>query len=272
MSEELDDLLRSRLRAAADSSTRAGVTLDELRPAMRRARRRHHAFVGALTVGTVGLSAVGAVVVGSALHTPDATSVVTSDGDPLPQVTDDDSAPTPTTVASTTDRETRIPPDTNPSDPATTTTLVVGPLPPMPSITTTPPRPVTTSPLGTSPDTPDAAPQPPAAATTTVPKPATAPPPTAPAPSPSTTSPSPTTTDPPSSGQRVVSTSCGSATIDYDVTTVDLVSVTTASGYTADVKNSGPEEVEVSFTDQDRDCEIHARMSSGELVLQVEDE
>ncbi len=264
MSEELDAPLRSRLRAAADSPTKARVTLDELRPAMRRARRRHHAFVGALTVGTVGLSAVGAVVVGSALQTPDATSVVTSDGDPLPQVPDNGSAPTSTTVPSTTDLEIRVASDTSPSDPATTTTLVVGPLPTVPPITTTPPRPVTTAPLGTSPNATGAAPQPPAAAATTVPEPATAPPPT-------TTSPSTTTTDPSSSGQRAVSTSCGSATIDYDVTTVDLVAVNAASGFSADVKNDGPEEVEVSFTDQDRDCEIHARMSSGRLVVEVED-
>ncbi len=268
MSEELDDLLRSRLRAAADSPTKARVTLDELRPAMRRARRRHHAFVGALTLGTVGLSAVGAVVVGSALQTPDATSVVTSDGDPLPQVPDNGSAPTATTGTSTSDPEIRIPSDTGASDPATTTTLVVGPLPTMPPITTTPPRPVTTAPLGTSPNTPGVAPQPPASTATTVPEPATAPPPT----TPTTTSPTTTTTNPPSSGQRIVSTSCGSATIDYDVTTVDLVTVNAASGFSADVKNDGPEEVEVSFTDQDRDCEIHARMSSGRLVVEVGDE
>ena len=281
MSEEFDDLLRSRLRSENRTSPHAHAALDSLKPAMRRARRRHNVAVGTMTVGTVVFAGVGAVVLGAALSSPEPAHIVSSE-EALPPVSYDDADQEASSAVQTTvldpsgddgDSTTTVvipiipghlgtqPPD----DPdAPTTTTAAGQTPP--TISTTPPAATTTAPLNPTPaPTSSVAPS---TVPTTIVVTTTTPPPPPTTGTPATTTVPSTTTTVPSTHDRVLSTKCGTIDVTYDDTTVVLVSTHPAAGFTYVVENDGPEEVEVSFVGNGDECQIHAEMRGGRLVVE----
>ena len=280
MSDEFDEVVRSRIRAGNDSPEPAHAVLQSLQPRMRRARRRHRVMVAAVSGGSVVLVGVGATALAFAFRSPDADWTVRS-SDSLPAVSDDGDAPIGTSGVVDDDTSGD---DTSGDDPvgaddreSTTTTPDVGititdgnhgaePPSVQPGgdgstapIPTTPPQWATpSSPRASTPDTT-------APPTGTQPTP----PPTTPTTStPPTTTTAPTTTEP-TSGEQVIGSDCGSITVAYDATTVTLLDTQPNPGFAVDVKSDGTDEVEVGFADADLECEIHARMASGRLVVRV---
>ena len=161
---ETDDALRRALRQMGGSPAPADATLTQLRPTMRRARRRHRATV-AIRTGALGVVVVfGAVAVGRSLAADDQRRLdVVSPGE------------TPSTVTSTTvdigdsatvEASTTVPTTTSTSTPA-----------PGPGGTTTPPSggPTVTAPPSTTPTGPGVTAPGATVAPTTAPAPVTAP-------------------------------------------------------------------------------------------------
>jgi hypothetical protein len=235
-----------------------------------------------MTAGTVVLAGVGVVALERSLRSPDTVQTVPSDGS-LPGVVEEvpdmeGSSPTAVTIEIDApdrggDRKDgtspvipgepglRVPIVTNqPDAPVSTTDDET-----LPTIATTPRRDTTSAPDKSTPT----APAPPSA-------PATVPSPTTTTPAPTSTEATPTTTvvattTVPESGERVITSSCGTVAVAYEGTTVTLVETQPASGFGVDVKNSGPEEVEVGFAGGDIECQIKAEMEAGQLVVDVED-
>ena len=67
------------------------------------------------------------------------------------------------------------------------------------------------------------------------------------------------------SGQRTIQSNCGSISVSYSGSSITLNSTQPAAGFAPDVKNSGPGEVEVGFSNGDDECEIKAWVDAGEL-------
>lgn len=99
----------------------------------------------------------------------------------------------------------------------------------------------------------------PATVTGAVPTTAATPPtPTSTAPPTSTPDNSTTSTTAPSAEERTFSSDCGSVLVSINGSQVTLISVHENPGFTPEIKNAGPESVEVSFTGPDSECEVHA--------------
>ena len=123
---------------------------------------------------------------------------------------------------------------------------------------------------GDGPDEPGAS-VPPTASSTNPPPPAspstTAP--TAPSRPPTTDSPSTQGSGPTSSsvpGSAEITSTCGSIIVRAIGASVELLDTVPDPGYRVEVGNDGPE-VEVSFERRDDECEIHAKVEDGGLVI-----
>ena len=69
-----------------------------------------------------------------------------------------------------------------------------------------------------------------------------------------------------------MATQCGFVTIDITNTEITLISVDPFEGFERDVKNSGPETVEVSFESSRDHCELKAEIRDGELWTDIDDD
>ena len=81
----------------------------------------------------------------------------------------------------------------------------------------------------------------------------------------------PSTTAAPQSGTSKVRSVCGTITVSYDLgaETVTLLSHAPKVGYEVEVKNSGPEAVEVALASAGDKCEIHVEIEDKKLDLHV---
>ena len=114
----------------------------------------------------------------------------------------------------------------------------------------TSPETTTTVPEADTPSTPSLATT--LASPSIPPTPATVPPPV------STPDTSTTSTPSPSIKTYEYPSDCGSIMVNINRSPINLISVHENPGFTPEVKNDGPESVEVSFTGPDSDCEVRA--------------
>ncbi len=245
-----DDELRERFRQVFTRPHDAGAALTALKPVMTRARRRRQVRTGASAAAIALVFASGA-------------GAMTSRGDAPPV--------DPPAVA--------IPPAVEIlADPSTTVTTTIGP---HESATTDQPAARPTTPGGaplldaelttTTPPVPRPTPTPPAVSpTSTVDRPNTGPPTPTQSAVTTTVSPGPTATTPPA--PVTIDSSCGSIVVQVEADTVTLLSVQADPGMAVDVKNDGPEEVEVSLEGPTGHCEIKAEVRDGQLSIDVDDE
>jgi outer membrane biosynthesis protein TonB len=262
-----DDPFRDHLRPQRrESYADASAALDALRPKMRRARVNHLAVRGAMVtaVAVIGGGALLTLRQDPAVTTIRATDIdSTLDSSFEPTTTlrpTEPPAPAPpveTTAPPESDDESddvrpTVPPATSdrarPDDDEPTPTPTPTNAPPSSPAPTTPPAPVVES-------TPTTAPaiSAPAPSTTATRRPATTPP------------------RPPAPGDDTIESTCGSITVAVEGDEVTLTSTTPGPGFSVDVKNEGPEEVEVGFAGGDEECELRARVEDGTLVTDVDD-
>lgn len=282
MSDDFDDILLSRLQNAEPAGTGdAHQVLAQLQPAMRRARIRRTIAVGGATLSVVGISVLGLAAVTTSLREDPAEVDILRDGDPLPETSPQVST---TEVNARNNQDAESQPDGTPPAASTTSTIA-------PSTTAETTVPSTTSPIAvpreTSAPTTTAGPavtvapttsadpstQPTTPASTSAPSTApasTSPPSTSPPTTTATTAPS--TTRPPASGQQTINSNCGSISVSYSGDSITLTATQPAAGYTPDIKNAGPSEVEVGFADGSGECEIKARMDDGQLRTDVDND
>ena len=214
----------------------------------------HNAGMGrriALIVGWVlatfatGLVAWGAVrLAGTQVSTQAVRPLSASEVAALPEP---EPAPVPTvTVAPTT-----APPPTSAPPPVVTTA------PPESTVSSQPTAPPETTP--TTEATPTTIPPPPSSTSTTTT---------------STTTTTTTTTAPPETEVRTYHSAGGSVTIVVGPGTVELGGATPASGYTAEVKKAGPDQVEVEFESisEGPDFKFKAEWENGVLEAEFETE
>lgn len=291
MSDDFDDILLSRLQNAEPAGTGdAHQVLAQLQPAMRRARIRRTIAVGGATLSVVGISVLGLAAVTTSLREDPAEVDILRDGDPLPETSpqvsttevnarnnqDAESQPdgtppaasTTSTIAPSTTAETTVPSTTSPiAVPRETSapTTTAGPAVSVAPTTSADPSTQPTTPASTSaPSTAPASTSPPSTSPPTTAAPTTTPTTTA------TTAPS--TTRPPASGQQTINSNCGSISVSYSGDSITLTATQPAAGYTPDIKNAGPSEVEVGFADGSGECEIKARMDDGQLRTDVDND
>ncbi len=291
MSDDFDDILLSRLQNAEPAGTGdAHQVLAQLQPAMRRARIRRTIAVGGATLSVVGISVLGLAAVTTSLREDPAEVDILRDGDPLPETSpqvsttevnarnnqDAESQPdgtppaasTTSTIAPSTTAETTVPSTTSPiAVPRETSapTTTAGPAVTVAPTTSADPSTQPTTPASTSaPSTAPASTSPPSTSPPTTAAPTTTPTTTA------TTAPS--TTRPPASGQQTINSNCGSISVSYSGDSITLTATQPAAGYTPDIKNAGPSEVEVGFADGSGECEIKARMDDGQLRTDVDND
>jgi hypothetical protein len=87
---------------------------------------------------------------------------------------------------------------------------------------------------------------------------------------PQTTSPT-ATTGQGSTSTTVIRSECGSIVVSVSGSEVMLLDSQANSGYSEDVKSTGPELIEVSFEGGREHCELKARVVDGQLVIENED-
>jgi hypothetical protein len=242
MTDDFDDALRSRLQQSEPApSSDAHNVLGQLKPAMRRARIRRGVAVSAATLSLLGVSVIGLAAIATSLSQQTSELDILVDGDPLPEPTAQTATTAPDAEETAEDRSreeqtetdiaiSSLPATTIASSDSTTTSVA-------PSSTATP----ATTPARTQ---------------------------SAPTDNPSTT---PSAATPPASPtQRKIQSNCGSITVSYGSNSVTLTSTQPGAGFAADVKSSGPEEVEVGFENGDAECEIKTRIESGTLETDID--
>ena len=254
MTDDLDAQLCQRLRGPADGPYDAAIVLQQLRPAMARARRAHRARVGTALTSVLVLFAGGAFALRSlAASTPNQIVVAGPGQDnnaALPAAATDadlgssgDGGIAEPIVTSATEGVTTIA--------STSDTTVTGAA-----------APATTSPGTAAEPTSEAAPTSETVPTSVAPEPAAAP-----------TTVIPTTAAPTQSGTRRIDTECGYVKVAFDLAaeTVQLTTSKPKAGVTVKAGNPGPDQVEVSFNGSVEghglECEITAVVKDGELQI-----
>ena len=237
MSDDFDDHLRSRLFDAVGPSADADSVLDDLRPALTRARRAAWLRTGAAgLVLVLGTSGAAAAVLTTVDDGPESVVVATAPAMTTGSITSPMSEPTTTTA------ETSVMSSPPPST-ATSSASTVGTTSSRPTETTHDADPTTTS------NTADP--------TTTTSSASSAPS-------------EPTTTERPSTSS--IESVCGSIVVSVVGEVIELVRSLADDGYEIDEKSSGPESVEVSFESSTNHCEIKAEVRDGELWTDVDEE
>ncbi len=275
MNDDFDDMLRSRLQHSEPvGPADATQVLNELRPTMRRARIRRSVAVGAATLSFLGAGGIGVAAVATSLGAQQSEVDVFDSGVQLP-------APSPTTATAvehgeeasddlpTSHEGVNDPPDTSAGAP--TSTAPDEPVPADASSTGAPPHTDPSTTQSSTDDDPPAtsAPQQPPLVTSPT---SIAPPSTPPSTTPATTQvpPTSTTTTTTPTGQWTILSNCGSIGIAYSGSSISLTGTQPAAGFVPDVKNAGPETVEVGLADGAAECEIKAWMDAGVLRLDVD--
>lgn len=268
MSDPIDDLIRDKMRDSfplAQDGSSAANTLAALQPKMQRARSVRRA-----TQASVAMIGASALVVGLLAILPqfgDAESEVNLAGSTSSTVADDPTGSKALASPASTDplgrsieepSNTTIEPSAT-AEPRTTAepatdaqSTVVEP--------TTTAEPATTVEATSAPST-TAEP-----ATTTAAPSTTAATSTTAAP---TTTESSTTTEPETD---TISSSCGSIEVALVGSGIALVSTDPNSGFSVDVKDGGPSEIEVRFDGSGSDCEINTENRGGQLWSAVDND
>lgn len=285
MNDELDDLLRSRLQKSEPTvSSDAHHVLAQLQPAMRRARIRRGMAVGTAVISLLGVCGIGlAAVTMSTRREPSEVDILIDD-ERLPEPTPPTTALEPTEIEEGRDKDLDDEQTATPTPlPASTpTTLAHGaPATIGPTTSTTLPRQATPVSTMETPNDNDndgttsvsSAPVTQPAPPTTSPTPTTDPPSSPASTTPATTvrpaTTMPATTAPTPSGQRTIQSNCGSINISFSGSSITLTDNQPAAGFASDIKNSGPEKVEVGFSDGTDECEIKAWVESGQLRTDI---
>ena len=84
-----------------------------------------------------------------------------------------------------------------------------------------------------------------------------------------TTTTPPTTIDP---SNQIVDSDCGSIVVAYNGTAIMLIDIDADDGFEIDEKKAGPDEVEVSFENEEAHCEITAEVRDGQLWTDIRNE
>jgi hypothetical protein len=274
-----DQFFRSQLSGRPVSGD-ADFALNSLKPTMKRARLRRQAAVGAMTVALVGMGGAGVAAVSSSRATP---TLQTS------------SAPAETRSATESSEPSYVATGTNEADdggssrgvdavggdgepsqssvtPASSDTQTSSEVSDssIPAVSA-PGQPAVASPAGTTV---------PSAPTVTIAAPVVPPfttaAPVVPSAQPATTptstkaSAGATTTPTSAAGEEAITSSCGVVTVGFSGDSVNLLVTQPGSGYEVDVKNAGPQEVEVGFAGGGKECEVKARMQSGQFTYSVD--
>ena len=257
-----DDFLRSQLSGGSTPGA-ADSALVSLKPSMRRARRRRHLAIGAMAAALVGVSGAGVVAVSSSRPAPILqTSSAPEEVSRAPESSDPTQGATSTDVATSLGAEPEESEEVEDETPASSEMPASSEASVSPSSDASVPeqQPASSSPGASLPTGP---------APTTVAS-------VVPSSRPETTTTSTeapagsTTSVAPVSGEETIASSCGFVTVSFFGDAVSLLSTDPASGFAVDVKNAGPQEVEVGFAGGDAECEVKARMQSGQLSYSVD--
>lgn len=279
MNDDFDDMVRSRLHhTEPTTASDASRVLGELRPAMRRARLQRGAAVGAFSLSFLGVAVIGVAALTASLRPQPSDVDVFDDGIQLPEtppvssVADeiDDDAADDLSIDGTSPRA--LPAPTSTENGASTTSV--------PTTSTSGPK---STEVGTAqpathnnpPATPAPQPrQPRSSPTSTAPPRATTASTTAAPTSTTTTSSTTTTTSTPTTspptGQRTIQSNCGSISVSHSGNSISLTGMQPASGFVADVKDSGPEKIDVRFDNGPAECEIKAWVEAGVLQTEID--
>lgn len=232
----IDDELRDALSSSAPTVGDPAGVRASLRPAMQRARRRRKMRTTAAAISLTVAGVSGTAVAISALSSPDTTEIGPADSLPSPE----DSTTTSTTT-STLPSATGVPttgPEL-PSGPGTEADPDPA-APSTPSLTTAPPGPTTSGP--------------PATVTTTT-----------------LTTPAPTTTvvAEPSQLSGPHTTDCGTLTLRYTSTSVDIEDVTVEPGYRFITEGEGTSELHAKWDEgPGEECQLEAHLEDGSLRIE----
>ena len=244
----LDDEIRSRMRAEAVSTratSPASTVLRELQPRLRTARRMRRAAIGAM--GGVVLIGGTSVALQAGLTDRSSTMIrAAEESEPIPEVDH-------RTPGGTDDRAVTTDPGGSAQSGAPAVATVVA----EPSTSSSAPMP--TRP-GIGGDDRPVAPIPGLTPTATTPPDTTVSIDTAAESSTSISS------VPPAWSPYRIDSACGSVDVRFFGDDVELVEVWANAGFAIDIKNDGPEQVEVGLHGGDDECELKARVVGGELV------
>jgi hypothetical protein len=252
MNDSGDDLVRDRLRNSIPLRAESASALDELRPRMVRARtRRRRAQAVASVVGA------GAIVLGGLLLAGRIGDTATElDVAGLPdgsKAVVDGEDQTPVAPPSTTDVDGPVEEASESQQPAPTeieSTTVA------PAITVAP----TTSGSKSTATTSEVV---------TTDQPNTTEPETTTSQATTTTAPSTTTSV---QASEIVETPCGTLEVEIVGSGIGLIATNPNPGMSVDVKNAGPEQLEVSFEGEGQHCEVIVENRDGEVWSEVDEE
>ncbi len=240
--------------ALSDLATRsarpAGAVLEDLRPAMGRARLRRRLQGASMTAVAAALIVVGGISLRSPTEAQQVQIADETSGPeeirPVPETSELTSRTTvtpPTTVAPTTTVESA----------ATSVAAPTTEAAPAPAADPDPTIPAWPSPAPTAPTAPTAGP-----AVATPPDPPSTSPPAVPPPS--------------GSSQTVVIQvpGAGTITVRYTPTAITQVEVTTTGGYTHDIEDRTVHEVKVEFEGGGPKIEVEVHLEDGEITYQID--
>lgn len=255
MSDPIDDRIRDRMRDSYPLDHGSSSVLDELRPQMTRARSRRKAVQASVGAAGLGALLIGALLLAPRLSQGDPSELELA-GPTESSVADDDGGPESTTselgrtveepASSVVEDTTSLAPVTSAEPPTTTPSSAADPTTATPSTT------IESSSTSDGVTTTAASPSTTEAETTT------------------TTSESSSSTN--ASQVSTVTTACGTLRVELVGSGIELVSTAPTGGVSVDVKDSGPETVEVRFRSDDRDCEVHAENRGGQLWTDIEND
>jgi hypothetical protein len=69
---------------------------------------------------------------------------------------------------------------------------------------------------------------------------------------------------------RTYSSAGGSITVSWSGTSFSLVSISPASGYTADIKDNAWDRIRVEFENDDNDYRIEVRLNDGSIRVRID--
>ena len=241
-----DDEIRRALSTSAETPG-ARHTLEQLRPAMQRARRRRTLAASATVVTLVIGGGIGVAAL-SATNRPTTHSVTSAAASPAATP-----PPVPSSTIATAASEAEAPLVQSPPETIASTTEV--------------PTPVDDGVEAAVEEAPAPAPAPPAPTVDATPT--TPPPPPVVEPSAAVEPPPPT---PVPATRQTISSRCGDVVVSIDSGELRIVSISPHQGFTERVSDDGPTSVEVEFGAKGDagTCEIHAELEQGMLDVEVQ--
>ena len=256
MSDEIDDLIRRRLQGSIPRHAEGLSALGDTKPAMIRARRQRQMQTGLASVALLAVVGLGSMLTIFTADTPGDNVIADAPDVPIIQAP---IAPSPPTTSG--DLAVAPPPITAESPIAsdeTETSLTAGPEQDESKddpVTEDTAQPDDEPEQDNEPDSPSSTSPPTTNAQTDEQGSSTV---------------APTTSN--ASTERTLRSNCGTVIVEAEGTNVSLVETNPLSGYSTDVKNDGPESIEVSFDGSRGHCELHAEFEDGELEIKISNE